>query len=255
MGPNHSLINCYPQTWKDHDGNATWQNACRVCSSHQHGRAESGDKPQIGSAWGQTCKVCGKQNHFERVCQSKVNEKRGAIWYIKKEEDVMEALIMHIVFDLAANTYKPGNNNGHEEVDATVILFSPCPNPWLTRDISTTHSTRLRIYLDSGVTIYHGRLKYLWHMGLSERNLAPSLKKVRTVGGFSLVCQGWWPVTFKVGKRTMKQALYICRKLRVIYFSKAAYIDVGILSPCFPKHMTSPSSVTCNAVHPDIQHH
>ena len=45
---------------------------------------------------------------------------------------------------------------------------------------------------------------------------------------FSLVCQTWLPVTFKVGKRIMKQALYICRKVQVIYFSKAACIDVGI---------------------------
>ena len=108
-------------------------------------------------------------------------------------------------------------------------------------------STRLRIYPDSGATIYLGEL--------SERNLVPSRKKVRTVRAFSLVYQDWLPVTFKVGKKTTKQALYICRKVQVIYFSKATCIDVGILTPCFPKPMTSPLSVIYYAVQPDIQRH
>ena len=116
----------------------------------------------------------------------------------------------------------------------------------------TTHSTRLRIYPDTGATTYLGGLKHLQHIGLLERNLVPSRKNAHTVGGFSLVCQGWLPVTFKDGKRTTKQALYICKEVQVIYFSKAACIDVGILPPCFPKPMISPPSVTCNAVHQDI---
>ena len=98
-----------------------------------------------------------------------------------------------MVFDPVNDTYKPGNNNGREEVDPIVILFS--------------------------------------------------------VGGF-----GWLPVTFKVGKRTTKQALYI-RKVQVIYLKKTACIDVGIFPPDFPKPMTSPSSVTGDVAHPDIQRH
>ena len=45
-----------------------WQNACRDCGSHHHGRAGSGDRPWMCPAW-------GKQNHFEMVCQSKGAEK------------------------------------------------------------------------------------------------------------------------------------------------------------------------------------
>ena len=164
-------------------------------------------------------------------------------------EGIMDDLIAHVVFDPATNTYKPGHNNDREEVETT---FSLCQDPRWARDIPTAHYTWLRIYPDSGATICLGGSKHLWHMELSERNSVPSRKKLRTVRGFSLVCQVWLPVTFKIGKRTTKQTLYICRKVLVIYFSKAASIDIGILPPCFPKSMTSP---TCDAVHLDTQHH
>ena len=167
----------------------------------------------------------------------------------------MEALIVHVVFNTATDTYKPGNNNVREKIETTLILFSPCPDLRQARDISIAHLVRLRIYPDNGVTICLGRLKHLWHMGLSEKNLAPPEKKVYTVGGFSLVCQGWLPVTFKIGKRTTKQALYICSKVQVIYFSKATCIDVSILPPCVPKPITLPPLLTSIAVHPYSQHH
>ena len=86
-----------------------------------------------------------------------------------------------------------------------------------------------------------------------QKNLVPSSKKVRTVGGFSLTCQDWLPVAFKVGGKTTKQALYICRNVQILYLSKDACIDVGILPPCFPRPMISPPSlidpVRCDAVH------
>ena len=58
---------------------------------------------------------------------------------------------------------------------------------------------------------------------------------------------------FKVGEKTTKQALYICRNVQILYFSKDACMDVGILPPCFPKPMTSPPSlidpIRCDAAH------
>ena len=123
------------------------------------------------------------------------------------EEAAMNALIAHIVFDSATGTYKPGNS-GLEEFEATLIPFSPCLDPRWIRDIPATHSTRLKINPDCGATIWLGGLTYLRQMGLSESNLVLSKKKVGTVGGFSLIYQGWLPVTFKIGSRITKQALY-----------------------------------------------
>ena len=155
-----------------------------------------------------------------------------------------------MIFDPATNTYRPGNNSSREEVEATLIPFSPCPDPWQARDIPSSRPTKLRIYPDSGATICLGGTNPLRHMGISEKNLVHSSKKVRTVGGFSLT---WLPVAFKVGEKTTKQALYICRNVQILYFSKDACIDVGILPPCFPRPMISPPSlidpIRCDAVH------
>ena len=73
--------------------------------------------------WVQACKACGKKNHFERVCQSKGNEKWGAIQYIKNEEAAMDAHIAHVVSDPATDNYKPGNNNGCEEAQNVPYAF------------------------------------------------------------------------------------------------------------------------------------
>lgn len=82
----------------------------------------------------------------------------------------MDALIVHMIFNPAVDVYKSSNNSGHEEFEATLIPFSPCPDVRQARDIPTACSTRLRNYHDSGATICLGGLKY---MGLSIRNLVP----------------------------------------------------------------------------------
>ena len=146
------------------------QNACKGCGSHQHGDAGSGDRPQMCLARGQMCRAYGKQNHFEMVCQSKGTEKLCALRCIGDEEAAMDALIAHIVFDSSTGTYKSGNSS-LEELKATIILFSSCPDPRQIRDIPAAHPTRLKIYPNSSATICLGGLTHLWHMELSERNL------------------------------------------------------------------------------------
>ena len=49
--------------------------------------------------------------------------------------------------------YRPGNNSSREEVEATLIPFSPCPDPRQAKDIPSSRPTKLRIYPDSGATI------------------------------------------------------------------------------------------------------
>ena len=75
----------------------------------------------------------------------------------------MDALIAHVVFNLVTETYKQGNNNVCEEVESTLIPFSPYPYPRRDRDITTSHSTKLKIYPNSGATICLGVLKRLRH--------------------------------------------------------------------------------------------
>ena len=146
-------------------------NTCRGCGSFQHGKTGSGDRPRMCPAWGQTCRACSKQNHFEGVYQSKGRVKQEAIWSSEDEEAIMDALIAHMIFEPATNTYRPGNNSSHEEVEAALIPFSPCPDPRQARDIPSSCPTKLRIYPDSGATICLGGTKHLRHMGISEKNL------------------------------------------------------------------------------------
>ena len=206
-------------------------------------------------AWGQMCKACGKQNHLEMVCQLKDAEKRGAMRCIGDEKAAMDAFIARIVFDPVTGIYKLGNSD-LEELEATIIPFFPCLDPRQIRDIPAAHPTRLKITL---IVVQPYALVDLYTCGTWDSQkgtwspLKKKKKKVHTIGGFSLVCQGWLPVTFEIGSQTTKQALYICKKIQVIYFSKAACIDVRILPLCFPRPMTSPPSVTCDAIHPGTQ--
>ena len=78
--------------------------------------------------------------------------KQGAMRCIGDEEATMDALIAHIAFNPVTGTYKLGNS-GLEEFKATLIPFSPCPDPRRIRDIPAAHPTRLKIYPDSGATI------------------------------------------------------------------------------------------------------
>ena len=71
-------------------------------------------------------------------------------------------------------------------------------------------------------------------MGLTRNNLVPSRKIIRTVGGFTLMRQVWLPVEFVVRGKTTRQALYTCKDIQRLYFSRAACIDVGILHENFP---------------------
>lgn len=62
------------------------------------------------------------------------------------------------------------------------------------------------------------------------------------MGGFTFVCQVWLTVKFVVGGKTTKQALYICKRIQKLYFSKAACIDVGILHEDFPNTVATLST-------------
>lgn len=113
----------------------------------------------------------------------------------------------------------------------------------------------MTIFPDSGATICFGGLKHLLNMGLTTNNLIPSRKVVRAVGGFTLVCQDWLPVEFIVQGRTTKQALYICKKIQRLYFSKAACIDVGILPKDFPNPTTTKLPQTAKQYMPSTSTH
>ena len=63
----------------------------------------------------------------------RMNEVRYCV--LRDKEAAMDALIVHVVFDPATDTYKLGNNSNHKEVEATLIRFSLCSDPRQAKDI------------------------------------------------------------------------------------------------------------------------
>ena len=165
--------------------------------------------------------------------QEIASEVRG----LQDDEANMDSLIAHVEFDQETGSYISSNKNSVVEIEATLIPFSPRPDPRNPEDILGNQSTRLKIFPDSGATICLGGPKHLYCMDLKESNLIPSKKVIRAVGGSTLISPGWLPVQFSVGEMSTKQALYICNNIDKLYFSKAACIDVGILSPPISPHL------------------
>ena len=76
-------------------------------------------------------------------------------------------------------------------------------------NIPSNHNTTLKVFPDGDTTICLGGQKHLLNMGLTKDNLVPSRKIIQTVGGFTLMCQGWQPVEFVVkGKKLNKPSTY-----------------------------------------------
>ena len=162
----------------------------------------------------------------------------------------MDSLIAHVEFDQETGSYISSNKNSIVEIEATLVPFSPRPDPRNPEDIPGNQSTRLKIFPDSGATICLAGPKHLYCMGLKESNLIPSKKVFLAVGGSTLISQEWLPVQFSVKEMSTKQALYICNNIDKLYFSKAACIDVGILSLHFPTAMslTNQRQVNCMTI-------
>ena len=213
---------------------------CGGCGRHLHGTPGTGSHQLKCPAWGQACSNCGRPNHLSKVCRAK-----KVAQVVKKDpeanEAAMDTLIAHIIFYQMTGTYTAKDTSQIMEIEAYVVPFLPKPDPRQTRDIPRNRSTKIAIFLDSGATICFRGLKHLLNMGLSTNNLIPSRKVVQAVRGITLMCQGWLPMEFNVQGKTTKQALYICKKIQRLYFSKAACIDIGILPKDFPNPVATMS--------------
>ena len=207
---------------------------CSGCDSHKHGIPKTSTRQQACPAWNQTCKSCGIKGHFSIVCRSKSRNRFSEVRGLQNDEANMDSLNAYVEFDQETGSYISSNKNSVVEIEATLVPFSPRPDPRNPEDIPGNQSTWLKIFPDIGATLCLGEPKHLYCMGLKESNLIASKKVIRAVGGSTLINQGWLPVQFSVGEMSTKQALYICNNIDKLYFSKAA----GILSSCFPTPMS-----------------
>ena len=78
----------------------------------------------------------------------------------------------------------------------------------------------INIFPDSGATICLAGQHHLQQLNLKQENLICCHKEVKAVGGFNLICHGWLPMNFTIGKHTATQQVYFCDKVNCFYFSK-----------------------------------
>ena len=144
------------------------------------------------------------KTYFLTVCQTKREHCRAVIKGFKGEESPMDTLFAHIMFDQIRGTFMSADGYQVTEINTSVIPFSPKPDPWWAMNIPSSRSTTLKVFHDSGATICLGEKTHLFTMGLTKDNLVPSRKIIRTVGGFTLMCQSWLPVQLVVQGKTTK---------------------------------------------------
>ena len=103
----------------------------------------------------------------------------------------------------------------------------------------------MKVFPDSGASICLASTAHLAAFKLTAEQLLPCSKTVTVVGGSTLLCSGWLPMTFRIGSHTTRQPLYFCAQANRIYLSRKGCTELSILPPSYPNPI--PSSV--RAVH------
>ena len=189
-------------------GTQPHHNAYGACDSYQYDRAGTNGQQWARTLWGQTCNACDWQNHSAKISQLKVENKHCTIQCIKDAKATMDNIIVYVMFEIEINTYTLSNSYSHEEVEATLIPFSPHPDPRQAKDITIAYAIRPRIYPDcrqAKTPIAHGTIR---------DGFNPHKKRFSAMGRFSLVCWGWL-CKFTIKGRTTKQAIYV-QKIQVL---------------------------------------
>ena len=89
-------------------------------------------------------------------------------WYLEGKETTLDDT-ENVTVDPETNASTSSNCNVHKEMKVTLFPFSPHPD--IRQNQEYPYHQWHRNYFDNRMTIYFGRLKYLRHMGLSEKNL------------------------------------------------------------------------------------
>ena len=171
---------------------------CNGCGSFSHGGL---GRPSSCPAWGKNCLNCGTPNHFASCCKQLPQDKQ------EDSDASAEALIAHVkmendVFTCASNS--------------EIVLIEASLTPIL-KGKQSNHKSNELIFPDSGASICLGGTHHLPNLGLTVSDLIPCQKKVKAVGGSTLICRGWLPCQFDIQNHTTRQPLFICDKVDRIY--------------------------------------
>ena len=140
----------------------------------------------------------------------------------------MNALIAHVQYD--SNNDQYSSKTVTEEIPAIL-------NPAIPR--YQHNQARLFIFPDTGANICLAGPEHLHQFNMSKQNLIKCIKRVKTVGGNIITCNGWMPVTFNIFGQTTTQPVYFCEKVDWFYFSKQGCQDTKIIHQNIPYPQTS----------------
>ena len=103
---------------KEESSASTQKRPCTGCGSLSHGAPGALDRRSKCPAWGKECYKCHLKNHFTRVCRRKEPENSD-------QDATAEALIAHVTFDHESDTFTSSRSNTVDEINATLVPFSP----------------------------------------------------------------------------------------------------------------------------------
>ena len=152
----------------------------------------------------------------------------------QSQSDSAQALIASVEYDQDSNTFT--TTTALTSIEEIPAILSPS----LPRH-QHINPVKMNIFPDSGASICLAGPQHMAKFNLDTHDLIPCYKQVKAVGGSKLTCYGWLPITFRIGKNTTKQPVYICDKVYQFYFGKKGCVDVNVLSQVFPFPMNSSS--------------
>ena len=187
---------------------------CSGCGSFEHGQKGANDRPTHCPAWGTVCHNCDIPNHFTKVCrQTKKKDGARAISIVQAMEDKIRVSI----------------------------------SPSLPR-LQQHPPSSCKVFPDSGASICLAGTIHLPELNIKREQLIPCSKQITVVGGSTLTCFGWLPMTFSIDNLTSRQALFFCEEADRIYLSRKACIDLSILPPSYPHPMKGSNKETVHSI-------
>ena len=200
-----------------HQSNKTFP--CSGCGSLSH---NSRDRSTQCPAWEKICNNCKVSNHFAKVCR-------------KSKTETAEALLVHVTYDKEKRVSRHGTDI--TEIDA---ILTP-----VNRSSTKHQPILMNIFPNNGASICLAGPQHMDKLKINKHSLTHCSKPVRAVGGSTLRCSGWIPMTFQINEHTTTQPLYICDKVDRIYVSRKGCTELNILPDTFPFPMTTNvSSIT-----------
>ena len=172
----------------------SWQSKstrpCPGCGSHGHGQCGSNDCHAKCPAWDKFCNHCKIPHHFAPVCQQKPSESAS----------VLKA---QVYYDSQLDTYHTISTIQHiNEIPAPICSTKSNYHNW--------NPVLISISPDSGASICLAGPHHLQQLNLEQEDLIRYRKEVKAVGGSKLICHGWLPMNFTIGKHTTTQQVYFC---------------------------------------------